>query len=123
MLTEESEDGGFTGVLDRNDLVCSIVRLEAGGQRSGRELVEVAVDLELARNAGVTVRLDVPRELRIADHVAVAVGAEQEVGLADQLARIAIEGNARAEPRLVDDRHTVADRGQGLALTLLRAIL
>ena len=124
MLAEEVEHGGRAPIVDRDDVAGAVVDLERGGRHAGGELVEIAVDLELRGDAGVTAGENVARELGVADDVAGAVhGAQEEVGLADQLDRVAVEGNDMAEAGLVDGGRAVSDCRERPAFALVGVVL
>ena len=117
VLAEGFEDFVFALVLHRDDLAGSRVDLEAERRLADEALEEEAVDLELERDREVAPRADVARELGVADDVAAAGGvADEEVGLADELAGVAVEGELEAEARLVDRGGVGADGFEGEAL-------
>ena len=117
MVAEGFEDLFFTLVLHGDDLAGSRVDLEAEWRLADEALEEEAVDLQLERNREVAPRADVARELGVADDVAAAGGiADEEVGLADELAGVAVEGELEAKARLVDRGGVGADGFEGEAL-------
>ena len=117
VLAEGFEDFVFALVLHRDDLAGSRVDLEAERRLADEALEEEAVDLQLERDREVAPRADVARELGVADDVAAAGGiADEEVGLADELAGFAVEGELEAKARLVDRGGVGADGFEGEAL-------
>ena len=124
VLAQRLEDGLLPFVRHGHDVVVAGMDLELGRALADEALVEEAVDLELHGDAPVPRREHVAGELGVADPVAAAGSvADQEVGLADELERFAVEAELDAEARLVDRGGAVADRleSQAFALGLVRS--